>query len=311
MGERIVYLNGEYLAESAAKISFRDAGFVYGDAVFDTARTFKGKLFRLDAHLDRLYATLAYTRLDVGLEKHELAEITERVVEMNRPLLGDHDDYWVSQRISRGFAPVDGEPVTQHGPTVVVECTPLPLRARARYYIDGIDAIVPARVRIAPEALSPNAKTNNYLNMMLAQREVSADAPGAWALMRDRDGNLAEGPGCNLFLVTNGALTTPTTEFVLPGVSRAVTLELAREAGLSVSEQSVSTSDAQRADEAFFTSTSLCICPMRSLDGRVFPAGTPGPVTQRLMDGFSELVGMDYVEQYTRHATPELATAGI
>ncbi|MGI9336090.1 MAG: aminotransferase class IV [Gammaproteobacteria bacterium] len=311
MGERKVYLNGQYLPESAANISFRDAGFVFGDAVFDTARTFKGELFRLDAHLDRLYATLDYARIDPELTKRDLAGITEQVVAMNRRLLDPNDDYWVSQRISRGNTPVDGEPAVREGPTVVVECTPLPLRGRARFYLDGIDAVIPARVRVAPEALSPNAKTNNYMNMMLAQREVSAVAPGAWALMRDRDGNLAEGPGCNVFLVTDGELTTPTTEFVLPGISREIALELARGAGLSVREQSISPAAAKRADEAFFTSTSLCICPMRSLDARVFPAGVPGPVTRRLMQGFSELVGMDYVEQYTRYATERAALAGI
>ena len=311
MGERTVYLNGEYVPESAAKISYRDTGFVYGDAVFDTARTFKGELFRLDAHLERLYATLQYARIDPGLTKSELADITEQVVAMNRPLLGAHDDYWVTQRISRGIAPIDGEPVSREGATVVVECIPLPLRARARFYLDGIEAVIPPRVRIAPEALSPNAKTNNYLNMMLAQREVSAEAPGAWALMRDRNGNLAEGPGCNVFLVTDGELRTPTTEFVLAGITREITLELARNADIPARECNVSPADAACADEAFFTSTSLCICPMRSLDGRVFPAGVPGPVTRRLIQGFSELVGMDYVRQYTRHATEEAAVIGL
>ena len=298
--ERTVYINGEYLPESQGTLSFRDAGFVYGDAVFDTARTFNGVLFRLDEHLDRLMDSLSYARLDPGLGKDELREITEEVVARNRPLLGENEDYWVSQRISRGLPMLDNELPDREGATVVVECMPLPLRSRAAMFRDGIDAVISPLKRIPPESLSPNAKTNNYLNAMLAQREVSAVKPGAWALQPDRNGNLAEGIGANLFIVKNGLVVTPTTEFVLPGVSRAVVLELCRDNGIPVAEKDVSMQDAAIADEAFFTSTSLCMCPLRSLNGRVYPA-MPGPVTKRLMDLFNKEVGMDFAGQYLAH----------
>lgn len=295
--ERVVYLNGEIVPESRAMISFRDTGFVYGDAVFDTARTFNGTPFRLKEHVDRLYETLAYVRIDPGLSKPEMLAKTEEVVAINAPLLGEHEDYWVTQRVSRGLSPVDGEPSVRDGATVLIECMPLPLKARARMFRDGIDAIVASMIRTPPSALSPNAKTNNYMNMMLAQREVGAYAPGSWAVMLDENGNLCEGAGCNLFLIKDGVVATPTTDYVLNGVTRQTVLELCRSNGIPVEERNVTLHHAAVADEAFFTSTSLCVCPLKSLNGKDFPT-VRGPVTQRISTLFSDLIGFDFQAQY-------------
>lgn len=295
--ERVVYLNGEIVPESRATISFRDTGFVYGDAVFDTARTFGGKPFRLQEHIDRLYETLTYVRIDPGLPKEEMLAKTEEVVSLNASLLGPNQDYWVTQRVSRGLSPVDGEPAARTGATVLIECMPLPLKARAAMARDGIDAVVSSLTRTPPSALSPNAKTNNYMNMMLAQREVAAYAPGSWAVLLDENGNLCEGAGCNLFLIKDGKVSTPTTDYVLNGVTRQAVLELCRDNGIPVEERTLTLHHAAVADEAFFTSTSLCICPLRSLNGQAFPS-VRGPVTQRLTDLFADLVGFDYVGQY-------------
>jgi len=308
--ERVVYLNGEILPESRATISFRDTGFVYGDAVFDTARTFGGKPFRLKEHVDRLYETLAYVRIDPGLSKQEMLAKTEEVVALNAGLLGPQQDYWVTQRVSRGLSPVDGEAVERAGATVLIECMPLPLRARAAMVRDGIDAVVSSLTRTPPSALSPNAKTNNYMNMMLAQREVGAYAPGAWAVLLDENGNLCEGAGCNLFLVKDGRVSTPTTDYVLNGVTRQAVLELCRSNDIPIEERNLTLQHAAIADEAFFTSTSLCVCPLKSLNGQDFPA-TPGPVTERLRGLFSDLVGFDYVGQYLANLSGENTGTGF
>ncbi len=298
--ERCVYLNGTFVPESRALLSFRDSGFVYGDAVFDTARTFKGKLFCLKEHVDRLYESLAYTRIEIGLDRQEMMDATEEVVARNRALLGPNEDYWVSQRISNGVTALDGEPPIQDGPTVVIECTPLPLRARAAMFRDGIEAVIAPLKRVPPEALSPNAKINNYMNPMLAQREVTAIRPGAWALQMDMNGNLAEGVGCNVFFVKDGIVHTPKTDYILPGITRSVVLDLCRESGIEARETDISFHFATTASEAFFTSTSLCICPVRSLNGRTY-LGHAGPVAKRLMSAFAEQVGFDYVAQYLAH----------
>lgn len=300
--QRIAYLNGEYLAESHVLLPFRDRGFLYGDAVFDTTRTFGHRIFRLREHVERLYRSMRYLRIDPALTPTQMAEVTEEVLERNRHLLDPGEDYWVSQRVSRGVASVDGEEPARAGATVVVECTPLPLRERATLYRDGIRVIVPAQRRTPPDALSPRAKTSNYLNMIVADQEVTAIDPGAWAVLLDMQGHLAEGRGSNLFLVSEGQLLTPRALNVLPGISRQTVIELATELGIPCREVDLDLYDAYAADEAFLTSTSLCICPVRSINGmQVGGEEVFGPVTLKLIERYRALVGCDFVEQYRRH----------
>ncbi len=307
----VAYVNGTLVPQKDATIHIHDRGFIYADGVFDTLRTFTGKLFRLDEHLDRLFDSLSYVRIDAGMSRKQWAEATEATVAANLPYLPEGEDYWVTQRVTSGRNYFYGEPTGPTGPTIVIDCVPIPFRARAPYFAQGVDMVLSARRRVPPEALSPNAKTLNYLNMMLAQREVEATSPGRWALMADKNGNLAEGAGCNIFFVKNGKVYTPTTEFVLAGVSRAVTIELCAKLGLELVEQDVPPHLGATADETFISSTSLCIAPVKSLNGKDYPAGAPGPVTKRLMEAFSELVGMDYVGQYLRFLSNAAPDTGL
>jgi branched-chain amino acid aminotransferase len=228
-----------------------------------------------------------------------MCAVTEEVLARNLHLLDRAEDYWVSQRVTRGSATVDGEPGPPGGPTVIVECTPLPLRERATLYRDGIRVVVPAHRRTPPEVLSPQAKTNNYLNMVVADQEVAAVDPGAWAVLLDMAGNLAEGRGSNLFLVRDGGLLTPSGRGVLAGISRQTVIEIAAELGIPCREADLQLFDAYNADEAFLTSTSLCVCPVRSINGIRVGGDDPfGPVTQRLIQRYSERVDCDFVDQY-------------
>ena len=262
--ERVAYINGDYLPESEVKVSFRDRGFVLGDAVFDTARTFEGKIFRLDDHIDRLYRSLKAVDMDPGVLPEEMAQISQSVVEKNRPLLGEDDDYWVFQRVTRGAKSIAGDSQTDSGATVIVECTPLPLKARAPMFRDGIDVLTPVIRRIPPECLSPNIKNVNYMNLVLAEEEVKGKAEHPWAVLLDTRGFLCEGIGSNIFLMRDGTLFTPRPQFVLEGVSRQIVIDLAGDLGIPVSEEDLTTFQAETADEAFMTSTSLCLCPVRS-----------------------------------------------
>ena len=299
--ERIAYFNGEYLPESAVRIPFRDRGFLLGDAVFDTARTFGGRIFKLKEHIDRLYRSLKYMNIDPGLSPADLIAITEQVLERNRPLLNiPDDDYWVTQRVTRGLNLVGGDLYQSSGPTVIVECTPLPIKARAKLFRDGIEVRFPSFRRVPPEALSPNVKSQNYLNLVLADQEIRNHSPGAWAILLDTRGFLCEGIGSNIFLVRDSALYTPKPEYVLAGISRETVIELAKKLGITVHEADLSPYDAYNADEAFITSTSFCLCPVRGFDGRVLPDNTPGPITRDLTQAFAELVDFDFVGQYLR-----------
>ena len=228
-----------------------------------------------------------------------MAAISEDVLARNRHLLGPREDYWLAQRISRGINRVPGDNWDHYGPNVIVECVPLPLRERAKHFRDGIDIVTPSLRRTPPDSLSPRAKMHQYLNLVLADREVKAQNPTAWAVLLDVNGNLSEGQGSNIFLARDGRLQTPRERYVLPGVSRQATIDLARRLDIPFEENDLDLYDAYTADECFLTSTSLCICGVRSLNGRTFAAGqVPGPVTRRLTDAYKELVGCDFVAQY-------------
>lgn len=295
--ERVVYLNGEILPESQAKISFRDLGFLHGDAVFDTTRTFDGKIFKLQEHLDRLFKSLKYMRIDPGLTKETFSKVTTQIVEQNLEVLDRGGDYWVSQRITRGVRGT-GTPLT---PTVLIECTPLPLADRAHYFRDGLPVVVPSVRRTPPEAMSPRAKVHNYINLELAELEVKAQNPDAWAILLDMRGNIAEGPGSNFFMVKDDVVITPKEQYILGGISRQTAMELAQELGIEVIEADIDLYDVYTADEAFVTSTSFCICPVSSINGSLMGVGVPGPVTDRLQKAYSGLVGIDFVDQYLAH----------
>ena len=292
--ERVAYVNGHLVPESEAVVSIRDRGFLQGDAVFDTTRTFGGRIFRLDEHLDRFFNSLKYMRIDPGLTKDDFARLTMEVLQTNMPLLDDDDDYWVTQRVTRGVR-VDGE----DRPSVIIECVPLPFKARARYYRDGLPVVVPSVRRTPPESQSPRAKVHNYVNLVQAELEVTSQNPDAWPILLDTNGNLAEGPGSNIFIVKDGAVMTPKEQFVLAGISRRVTIELAQELGIEVHETDLDLFDAYTADEAFITSTSFCICPVSSFNGSTVADGAvPGPVTDRLTRAYSGMVDLDVAAQY-------------
>jgi branched-chain amino acid aminotransferase len=298
--DRIAYFNGRYVPEREVLIPFRDRGFKYGDAVFDTTRTFGHRVFKLDEHVERLYRSLRYLRIDPGLAPGDLVAITEEVLRRNLPLLEPDEDYWVTQRVSRGLEASYGDVWPRTGPTVIVECVPLPLRERAALYRDGIRVMTPSVRRTPPAALSPRVKTHNYLNFIAGDLEVQAQDPGAWAVLLDTGGNLAEGLGSNVFLVERGALLTPREQAVLSGISRQTVIDLAREAGIAVVEKDVDLYDAYNADEAFLTSTSLCLCPVASVNGVRIGAAVPGPVTRRLTEAYCRLVDFDFVAQYLK-----------
>ena len=179
-------------------------------------------------HVARLYRSLKYLDIDPGLPPAEMVAISEDVLARNRHLLGAGEDYWLAQRISRGINRVPGDNWDHYGPNVIVECVPLPLRERAKHFRDGIDVVTPSLRRTPPNSLSPRAKMHQYLNLVLADREVKAQNPDAWAVLLDVNGNLSEGQGSNIFLVRDGRLLTPRERYVLPGVSRQAVIDLAR-----------------------------------------------------------------------------------
>ena len=191
--EPIAFLNGALVPESQAGIPIRDRGFIYGDAVFDAARTFNGVPFKLAEHVKRLYDSLRYVRIDPGIGMDEMEEWSRKVVEHNYPLLPPGQDMWVMQRVTRG---VEG---AESAPTVLIETHAIPFVSRAPLYRDGARVTTPSVPRVPPRFMSPRAKTHNYLNLVLGDLEAQGTDPGSWAVLLDEAGNLTEGRGLQHF----------------------------------------------------------------------------------------------------------------
>ncbi len=298
MSEKIVYLNGEFVAESEARVSVLDWGFSGGDGVYEVARTFDGKLFRLETHLSRLSRSLAYTRIDPGLSMEEIAAIGEETVARNLPLLAEGSDYALWMVISRGDRRLgDAAPAT-----VTLYCLDVAFSGFAHAYLGGLKLVTPGVRRTPPQCADPKAKLTNRANQLQARFEAQQSDPDALPLMLDLDGNIAESNTANFFFVSDGKLCTPTARNVLGGITRKTVIELAHELGIEVVEDAFAPYDVYTADEAFLSGTSGTMLPARSLNGSAIGDGTtPGPVTMRLIRAWNEMVGMDFVAQALGH----------
>lgn len=295
--ERQLYLNGRIIPESEAKVSLFDYGFQEGYGVFDIARTFNGRPFKLREHIDRLFRSLRYARIDPGLSPEEIERISLHVLELNEKLRGGNDDYWINQTVSGG----DNWPLPPRNPTVAIYCVPLPFARWAKYYETGVSAIITSVRRVPPECVDSKAKVLSRMNLQLAQMEANRVDPGAYSLLLDLRGNITEGTGLNFFMVRNGELLTATPCNILCGVSRAMVMDLARELGIEVKECDFQPYDVYTADEAFYTTTSRCIVPVTKVDHLTISDGTPGPVTSQLLKAWSKMVGVDIIQQALSH----------
>jgi branched-chain amino acid aminotransferase len=302
MNERVAYFNGSILPESQVRVSFRDFGFQMGDGVYDTARSVAQKPYLFEEHVTRLYKSLSYMHLDPGLSPKEMLALTHEIFERNRPLLAEHDDYWITQWITRGMRSMDrigGEGAA----TVIIECSPLPLKGRARDMQEGLEVIIPGSIRrTPPEAMTPRCKSMSYANLIAGDIEVQALKPGAACVLLDTRGCLSEGLGSNIFIVRDGQVLTPHERYVLAGLSRQTVIEIASDLNIAMCEADIDLYDAYVAEEAFITSTSWCLVPVKAINGKPMAAGAWGPITRVLSEGYKQrLGGFDYVKQYTRH----------
>ena len=298
----MVYVNGEIVPESQAVISALDRGFRYGDAVYDTERTFGGRVFKLDAHLDRLYRALIYTHIDPGVTLEEMKKITLDVVEANQPLLRKYGDFNVNQIISRGNL----SPELRQGSNVAVYCRPLPLKKYAQYFIQGVRAATSSTRRTPPESLSPSFKIANKMNLFVAEFGAKQHDPDMVVLMLDLRGNITEGSSSNFMFVKDGNLKIPNTRNVLQGITMGTIVEYATNLGLGREEGDYTPSEVYTADEAFFCSSTTCLLPVKSLNDRAIGDGeVPGPFSRSLFGSFSDIAGFDVVEQAISFLTPQ------
>lgn len=290
-----VYLNGEMVRGNDAVVPIYDRGLQWGDAVYDTLRTYDGVPFKLDYRTDRFFHSLKYTRIDPGLTKEDLKGTMLEVIEANRPLLGPGEDFTFNYYISRrSMALTDG--LTAAG-TISIFPRKIDYQSFAPLYITGAPSMVPANRRTPPQCVSPKAKISNKMNHNVAELEVRAFDSDAYAIMLDLDGNITECPGANFLFVSGGRIKVPDTRFVLGGADMLAIIELAEGLGIPCDEGTYSTFDLYNADEGFVTSSSPLLLPIVSFNGLPIGAGKVGPVTLKLMGACIDLVGVDFVAQ--------------
>ncbi len=298
---RTVWVNGEYVPEHLAGISIFDSALMFGDMVFEMTRSFNRKQFRLREHLDRLYRSAKLLRIPEPMPVEKLEDLVLEVIARNRPFIAEGDEDRPFINLSRGplpmYSPVFGGPP---GPSLVVGNFPLSMTmgALGRLYDSGIHAIVPSQRTIPAELIDPKAKNRSRVHYMIANLQIGqVDDPNAWALLLDPDGYVTEGTAANFFIVTEGELWTPEPRNILVGISRNYVIELAGKLGIPVREKNFGVYEVIQADEAFYTSTPFSILPCTKIDGVDICTGRCGPVTQRLIDAWSESVGVAIVAQ--------------
>ena len=294
----LVYLNGEFVPADEAKISIFDAAVMLGDMVTESTRTFAHRPFKLEEHIDRLYKSLKVTRINPGMTPGEMHELSLRVLETNLPKVVPGMDLWLVHNISRGRFVAGADPTKQRSQaTIIIHTAPLILTDWVRFYTEGCHAVTPFSRAVPPEALDARIKNRSRMAYTLAEMEVKLVDPQAQSILLDIHGNVAENKGGNFFIYSEGVLKTPQARSALAGISRATILELAAQLSIPVQVTDFQPYDIYTADEAFFTSTPYCIMPATKFNGLPVGDGQVGPVTKRLLQAWSELVGVDIVAQ--------------
>jgi len=281
---RIIFMNDRLVPEEEAKVSVFDHGLLYGDGVFEGLRSYSGRVFRLDSHLDRLWDSARAIALEIPLAKDVVAQAVNDTLAANKLI-----DGYVRLVVTRGAGSLGLDPNRTKNPQVIVIADTISLYPQ-EFYDKGLRIVTAATQRVHSAALSPRIKSLNYLNNIMAKLE-GLQAGCVEALMLNHKGEVAECTGDNLFVVRLGRLLTPPPDAgILEGITRGAVMELAHAAGIDCREATLTRYDIYTSDECFLTGTAAEVIPVVEIDGRKVGSGTPGPVTSRLTAEFHRLV---------------------
>ena len=232
----------------------------------------------------------------------QMEQISEEVIARNEQFRAEAGDFAIWQFVTRGR----GRWAHRAGPPTVCVCVrSLGFARFARLYEVGAHGVIVRTRSYSPDALDPKVKNLSRMNFNLAELEAADVDPDGWPILTDSRGNLTEGIGYNLFLVSDGVIRTAGDRSVLQGVSRAMVIDLAKELDIPIVEEDLQPYDLYNADEAFFSSTSPCVLPVTRVDHRRIGDGVPGPVVRRLLTAWGRAVGVDIVEQALQFAQKE------
>ena len=282
MTDSLIYIDGNLVPESEAKISVLDHGLLYGDGIFEGIRAYKGVVFKLREHIERLYDSAKFLKIEIPLSKEELIEAILETIRKN-----GLTDCYIRVVVTRGVGDLGLDPRKCGKPSIIIIAKPMgPLLGKKT-----VSLIISSVRRDGVDATNHQAKSLNYLNSILAKLEaISAGADDA--IMLDNRGFVSEATGENVFIVKNGKIMTPPpTSGVLLGITRNCIIELARKLGYEVMERELTPFELITADEVFLTGTAAEIVPVESVNGRKIGTRVPGPVTERLIKEFEKLKG--------------------
>jgi len=243
---------------------------------------------------------MKYARIDPGMSIDDMERITLEVVEANEDLRKkENDDYMITQIVTRGEG---GSVVNPSTPNISIWIDPIAFDRYSPLYQDGAHAVIAKTRSYTSEQIDPKVKHYSRMNFVLAELEVADVDTNAFPLLLDTDGNLTESSGANFFIVTDGVLRTPGESSILQGVSRMTVIDLAKQLNIPVAQENLQPYALYTADEAFLTSTPFSILPVGRVDNREVNDDVPGPVTTQLLAAWSELVGVDIIDQTAERA---------
>ena len=299
---RLIWMNGELIPETEAKISVYDSALMFGDMVFEMTRSFDKKQFKLREHLDRLYAGLKILRIPLPMSIDEMEKHCHETIDANDHLFNYNDEHRLMIDVSRGTLGIyQGIEGLHKGPNVIIADFPLrwTVAKMGHLFDSGINAVITSQRAIPSTLMDPKIKNRSRLFYLMANIEVSQVAgDDNWALLLDPDGFIAEGTGDNFFIIKNNTIISPEGRNILRGISRSYIMEeLSPQIGMRVIEKNIEPYDVYTADEAFMTGTPFCMLPVTRLNGLPIADGNPGPGFQALLNQWSKNVGIDIASQ--------------
>ena len=280
-----VFLNDRFVPKEQAVVSVFDHGFLYGDGVYETLRSYGSRIFMRDQHLARLRRSAEAIGLTIPIPDAQWPDLLHEAMRRNE-VGNDHVDAYLRITISRGAGEIGLDPALCPRSTVVIMTKPLH-PSPSSLSRDGVTLTVANTRRNLPEALSPHIKSTNFLNNILAKRESIAAGTFDSLFLNWRE-ELTECTISNLFFISNGTVHTPSLDCgILDGITRAIVMTLAEEEGLPIQEGHYHLADLRQADECFLTNTSMEVMPVSRVDAWPIGDGRPGPLTRRLQARFA------------------------
>ncbi len=275
-----VYIDGKFYPKAEAKISVFDHGFLYGDGIFEGIRLYKGCVFRLDEHLERLEMSAKALCLNMPWTRKEISDIVCESCRRNKLT-----DGYIRLVVSRGFGDLGLSPKNCPKPSIICIADSIKLYPE-ELYTTGMKIITAPTRRVSPAALPPMIKSLNYLNNILAKMEAQQHGFHE-CLMLNEQGYVSECTGDNVFLIHKGKLITPASYAgALVGITRQVAIEVAQTLNIPVVETNITRYDVWNADECFLTGTAAEVIPVIEVDARVIGTGKPGPLTAKILTEF-------------------------